>query len=96
MNLIEVLARLKYLVAKDQFCLLNRRARRAQAVTSALAKEIVKQLSIEDFRSFEEDRDRIGEYLWIFQTEYGEVYYLKFKFVENNQRVKFISFHLSN
>ncbi|WP_338092494.1 hypothetical protein [Lentilactobacillus sunkii] len=74
MELAEVLAQLKYLVSKNNFSLVNRRAQHARAVTTSLAKLIVRQLSIEDFQKYEEDRDRPHEYVWIFETDYGDTY----------------------
>lgn len=96
MRLAKVLARLKYLVSRNQFYLVNRRAEHAQTVTSSLAKEITNQLSIDDFQKYEEDRNRPDEYIWMFKTDYGDIYYIKFKFIEDNQKVRFISFHISN
>ncbi|AMV68623.1 Phage protein [Pediococcus damnosus] len=96
MNTSEALARLKYLISKNQFILVNRRASHTQAVTSSLAKVIVNQLSITDFQKHEEDRDRLNEFVWVYKAEYGEVYYIKFKFINDNNMVKFISFHISN
>lgn len=96
MNKYEALARVKYLVACDRFSLVNRRSQSATAVTSTLAKIIVQQLRLTDFRKYTADRDRPGEYLWIFKTDYGDTYYLKFKFTQQNHFVRFISFHLSD
>lgn len=96
MNNSEALAKLKYLTAKNQFLLVNRRLSRAQAVTSSLAKEIVKQLTIADFQKYEADRDRLNEFVWIYETDYGAVYYIKFKFINDSTMVRFISFHVSN
>ncbi|AZZ60416.1 type II toxin-antitoxin system MqsR family toxin [Oenococcus sp. UCMA 16435] len=96
MEIIQVLAKLKYLVSRNDFILVNRRASHAQAVTSSLAKIITNQLQIRDFQKHESDRDRPDEYVWVFKTEYGDTYYIKFKFIENGSKVKFISFHLSN
>lgn len=91
-----VLAQLKYLVSKNQFYLVNRRTQHAQAVTTSLAKLIVNQLSVSDFQKYEVDRDRPQEYVWVFKTAYGDTYYIKFKFVDNDRQVRFISFHVSN
>ncbi|MFD1421837.1 type II toxin-antitoxin system MqsR family toxin [Lactiplantibacillus songbeiensis] len=94
MNKYEALARLKYLVSVNQFTMVTRRSMQATAVTRSMAKIIVQQLQVEDFKKYELDRDRPGTYLWVFKTEYGDTYYLKFKFLDKS--VKFISFHLSN
>ncbi|EHO53004.1 toxin-antitoxin system, toxin component [Lentilactobacillus kisonensis DSM 19906 = JCM 15041] len=96
LELVVVLAQLKYLVSKNQFQLVNRRAHHAQAVTTTLAKVIVNQLSTSDFQKYEEDRDRPKEYVWVFVTDYGDTYYIKFKFINNTQMVRFISFHLAD
>ena len=95
MNKFEALARLKYLVSRNQFSMVSRQSTHATPVTSVLARLIVQQLLIQDFKKYDQDRDRPGEYLWVFKTDYGAIYYLKFKFISNNQHVKFISFHLS-
>lgn len=96
MNPAEALLLLKDLVAQDKFSLVNRRAIHAQAVTSTLAKCIVTQLQITDFKGHELDRDVPDEFVWIYKTYFGEVYYIKFKFMDADSRVKFISFHISD
>ncbi|MDN6900674.1 type II toxin-antitoxin system MqsR family toxin [Oenococcus sicerae] len=95
-EVLQALAKLKYLVSKNNFILVNRRFPHAQAITSNLAKIIINQLQVRDFQKHESDRDRLDEYVWVFKTEYGDIYYIKFKFIENDRKVKFISFHLSN
>lgn len=96
MNEHIVLAKVKRLVGDNRFMLVRRRATHAKAVTRALAKEIIAQLSISDFRRRDFDRDDPDEYVWIFKTEFGAVYYIKFKFMKKDSRefVKFISLHL--
>lgn len=96
LNVHVVLAKLKRLVSRDQFVLVNRRAIRAHAVTRTLAKEIVAQLLVSDFRKRDQNYDIPGEFVWFFKTEYGAVYYLKFKFINDGNYVKFISFHLND
>lgn len=88
-----VLKIVKRLVSEDHFSLVNRRANHAQAVTKAVAKMVINQLSESDFVKKEEDRKFSGEYLWIYETEFGIKYYIKFKFSSDLNWVKFISFH---
>ena len=96
MNLLEeTLAKLKYLVSENRFSLVNRRNPRAQAVEADLAKVIVQQLSHNDYKKHELDRNGSHEYVWVFKTEYGVFYYLKFKINQDTNWVKFISFHES-
>jgi len=61
-------------------------------VTSSIAKIIVENLKEHDFVRFDLDHDESGDYLWIFVSDDGVRYYMKFKFMEN-ERIKFISFH---
>ncbi|MFC6295832.1 type II toxin-antitoxin system MqsR family toxin [Lactiplantibacillus daoliensis] len=88
------MAQVKSIDEKHKYIFVNRRALHARAVTTVLAKLIVEQLDETDFVQRAEDWDYPGEYLWIFETQFGEIYYIKFKFVVNNL-VKFISFHVS-
>lgn len=87
---------MKKLVAEGKFTLVNRRAPHARAVSFSAAKIIVEQLTINDFVKKSEDRAYPGEYLWIYKTDVGIVYYIKCKFVSNFGWVKFISFHESS
>lgn len=93
MEVTEALARLKYLVRHDRFYMVKRRKRMAAPVSVALAKEIVMQLTPGDFVKHEHNRNNRLQYVWIFKTDYGLTYYIKFVFTENNQKVVFISFH---
>lgn len=83
MNKNVALAKLKYLMAHNKFVIVNRRAKHAQAITTSLAKIIVNQLTIKDFQKYEIDRDRKNEFVWVYKTDYGEIYYIKFKFINN-------------
>lgn len=49
MDVGEALARLKFLVNHDRFYMVQRQSRMAMSVSVTLAKEIVSQLSINDF-----------------------------------------------
>ncbi|WP_373443647.1 type II toxin-antitoxin system MqsR family toxin [Lacticaseibacillus paracasei] len=94
MSLIEeTLAKLKYLVNANRFDIVRRREPRAQAVAASLAKVIVRHLTVQDYKKHEQDRDFSNEYVWVFKTEYGAVYYIKFKIIDDTNWVKFISFH---
>ena len=95
MSVTVILSRVKYLVSQNRFQIVNRREYHAQSVNSQLAKHIVRQLSTTDFCKCELDYDGSGEYVWIFKTTVEFVYYIKFKFITNNQMVKFISFHIA-
>ena len=94
MDVAEALARLKFLVRHNQFQMVQRRSRMAMPVSIALAKEIVRQLSISDFVKHEPNRNNPLQFVWVFKTSDGQTYYIKFVFTENDQKVVFISFHL--
>lgn len=94
MDVTEALARLKFLVKRDQFHMVQRRNKMAIPVSVPLAKELVRQLSISDFVKHEPNRNNPLQFVWIFKTSDGQTYYIKFVFTENNQKVVFISFHL--
>lgn len=94
MEVSEALAKLKFLVRHDRFYMVRRRARQAMPVSEDLAKEVVAQLSIDDFVSHEPNRNNPAQFVWIFKTSDGQIYYLKFIFDDENNRVVFISFHL--
>ncbi|GAX00071.1 type II toxin-antitoxin system MqsR family toxin [Secundilactobacillus mixtipabuli] len=97
MNEIEALTLVKYLVSINHFTLTKRRQLAAYPVTNALAKVIINQLSADDFVRYDADRSTkyAGEFVWIFETDFEEIYYIKFKFTDHNKHVKFISFHPS-
>ena len=90
----EALARLKFLVSHDQFQMVQRKSRMAMPVPITLAKVIVRQLSVKDFVKHEPNRNNPLQFVWVFKTDDGQTYYIKFVFTENNQKVVFISFHL--
>lgn len=95
MEIEEALALLKYLVSHNRFHLVNRRDKMAQPVSRELAKSIVQQLTSSDFYKHEQNRNNPLQYVWIFITDDGKRYYIKFVFVKNNSGVVFISFHIS-
>ncbi|GAX07116.1 hypothetical protein IWT25_02464 [Secundilactobacillus pentosiphilus] len=97
MNENEALKLVKHLVNINQFTITKRRQSAAYPVTNALAKVIINQLNIKDFVRYDADRSAkyAGEFVWIFETDFEEVYYIKFKFTNDNKHVKFISFHPS-
>lgn len=95
MEIEEALGLLKYLVSHDHFHIVNRRDVMAQPVSRELAKSIVQQLQASDFQGHERNRNNPTQFVWIFITDDGERYYIKFVFVENDSRVVFISFHVS-
>jgi hypothetical protein len=94
MDVGEALARLKFLVNHDRFYMVQRQSRMAMPVSVTLAKEIVRQLSINDFVKHEPNRNNPLQFVWVFKTSDGQTYYIKFVFTENNQKGVFISFHL--
>lgn len=94
MGVSEALARLKFLVSHDRFHMVQRRNRMAMPVSVDLAKEIVSQLTVDDFVKHEPNRNNPLQFVWVFKTSDGQIYYIKFVFTENNQKVVFISFHL--
>ncbi|BDR58047.1 type II toxin-antitoxin system MqsR family toxin [Xylocopilactobacillus apicola] len=97
MNQYEILAKLKYLISNDKFNLINRRSESAYPISTDLVKEIVSQLDVSDFKKQELDRDRSGEFVWIYKTEFNEeIFYIKFKINNEGSWIKFISFHISN
>jgi hypothetical protein len=94
MDVAEALARLKFLVRHDRFQMVRRRQQMATPVSVPLAKEIVRQLSLTDFVKHEPNHNNPSQYVWVFKTADGQVYYIKFVFVQDNQEVVFISFHV--
>lgn len=94
MEVFEVLARLKFLVSHDRFQIVRRKKKVAMPVSVPLAKELVKQLTINDFVKCEPNRNNPLQFVWIFKTSDGQTYYIKFVFTDSNQKVVFISFHL--
>lgn len=95
MGVEEALARLKYLVSHNQFHIVNRRSRAAMPVSRTLAKVIVQQLSVQDFKRHEPNLNCPEQFVWIFITDDEQRYYIKFVFIHQNTEVVFISFHLS-
>lgn len=94
MEVAEALARLKFLVKHDHFQMVQRKNKMAMPVSVPLAKELVRQLSISDFVKHESNRNNPLQFVWVFKTSDGQVYYIKFVFTDDNQKVVFISFHL--
>lgn len=84
---------LKQLVKEDSFLLVKRKAKHATPVTRELVKVIVEELKTTDFVKVEPDRAIPNEYVWIYETDFGVKYYIKFKFLHNSKKVLFISFH---
>lgn len=68
MDVAEALARLKFLVSHDQFQMVRRKAKMALPVSLSLAKEIVSQLSEDDFIKCERNRNDPLQFVWIFKT----------------------------
>lgn len=87
MEVVQALAKLKYLVSRNHFILVNRRSRQAQAITSSLAKIITNQLQARDFQKHESGRASARRICLGLQNRIWRHLYIKFKF---------ISFHLSN
>jgi len=87
-----VLDKLKKTVRSDNFEFVSRANRSKSPVTTAIAKIVAKNLVEDDFQKHELDHNGSGEYIWIFISNDGVRYYIKFKFLQND-RVKFISFH---
>lgn len=86
---IEVLVLAKYLVNKDYFDLVPRRSRESTPVNTATAKYLFSKLQPTDFRSYEEDRDRHGTFLWIYHENDDDIiYYIKFKFLTYNEAIE--------
>ena len=94
-NVTEILTTLKNSVQQDNFEFVIRANRLKSPVTSKIAKLIIQNLKEEDFDKRELDHNGSGEYIWVFISDDGIRYYIKFKFLENNH-VKFISFHESD
>ena len=91
-NVDTILNQLKHSVSKGNFEFVARANRSKSPVTSIIAKIVVKNLVEDDFQKRELDHDGSGEYIWVFISDDGIRYYIKFKFLQND-RVKFISFH---
>ena len=88
----EILKKLKYSVDSDNFEFVPRANRSKSPVTTKVAKIVVQHLVKEDFKKRALDHNGSGEYIWIFISDDGIRYYIKFKFLQH-ERVKFISFH---
>ena len=67
MEVGEALARLKFLVNHDRFYMVQRQSRMAMPVSVTLAKEIVRQLSINDFVKHEPNRNNPLQFVWVWQ-----------------------------
>jgi len=91
-NVKAVLSKLKNSVGSENFEFVSRANRSKSPVTSIIAKLVVENLVVADFQKHELDHNGSGEYIWVFITNDGIRYYIKFKFLQN-ERVKFISFH---
>ena len=89
-----VLDKLKNSVSNENFEFVARASRSKSPVTSAIAKIVVGNLVEDDFQKYELDHNGSGEYIWVFISNDGIQYYIKFKFLQN-EYVKFISFHES-
>ncbi|GEP18886.1 type II toxin-antitoxin system MqsR family toxin [Pediococcus argentinicus] len=94
MSVNEALAKLKYLVSHGKFKIVNRRDSPALPVSNELAREIIRQLALDDFIKCEPNRNNPIQMVWIFKTDDGQRYYIKFLFLEEEPKVIFISFHL--
>ncbi|MGO5472391.1 type II toxin-antitoxin system MqsR family toxin [Streptococcus hyointestinalis] len=90
----ELLSHLKELVARDAFYTVLRGGRKV-AIKNELIKKVVPSLKVSDFNKKELDYNGSGEYIFVFITQEGMKFYIKFKFVFNKgkEKVKFISFH---
>ena len=95
MDTAEALARLKFLVRHDNFKLVNRKKKMAVPISIPVVKEVVKQLSIRDFVKHEPNRNNPMQFVWVFKTIDGHVYYIKFVFINHFHKVVFISFHIN-
>ena len=79
MEVQEALARLKFLVNHGPFQIVRRRDRMAMPVSRDLAKELVRHLLVTDFVKKEPNRNNPTQFVWIFKTSNGEVYYRNLK-----------------
>ncbi len=86
---------LQRLVAEDKFVIVNRRVAHAKGVSNEVAKVVIAQLTSDDFVKVTKDRAFPNEYLWVYETDVGIIYYIKCKFASDLSCVKFISFHPS-
>ena len=62
-------------------------------VISSLAKVIIENLTINDFKEFGFDHNGSRDLVFIFISDDDVQYSIKFKFKNNGEIVKFISFH---
>lgn len=86
----DALAKLRTLVREGNF---EFAPRKKSHVTSKLARIIVDTLSIDHYNSMGFDYDGTGDLVFAFISDDGIRYYIKFKFMNSNTTVKFISFH---
>lgn len=86
----DALVKLKILVREGSF---EFAPRKKLHVTSKLARVIVETLSINNYSSIGFDYNGTGDLVFVFISDDGVRYYIKFKFINNNTTVKFISFH---
>lgn len=93
MHVAEALVMLKRAVISDNFYLVKRRKQLAAPVSRQVVKHIVTQLTMRDFIKCEPNRNNPHQLVWIFKTYCDKWYYLKFVFIDDNQKVIFISFH---
>lgn len=93
MHVAEALIMLKRAVIKDNFYLVKRRKQLTVPVSRPVAKYIISQMNTRDFIKCEPNRNNPHQQVWIFKTYCDKWYYMKFVFIEDNQKVIFISFH---
>ena len=93
-NVDMILDKLKHSVDSNNFEFVARANRSKSPVTARIAKIVVQHLALDDFQKRELDHNGSGDYIWVFISDDGVRYYIKFKFLQND-RVKFISFHES-
>lgn len=55
-------------------------------VSVTLAKEIVRQLSINDFVKHEPNRNNPLQFVWVFKTSDGQTYYIKFVLLRTTKK----------
>lgn len=85
----DALAKLRTLVREGNFEF----APRKNHMLLKLARIIVDTLSIDHYNSMGFDYDGTGDLVFVFISDDGIRYYIKFKFINSNTTVKFISFH---
>lgn len=92
-EILHVLDKLKKLVSARSFEFVLRKDSNKRHISSTVASIVVQGLTANNFEKKELDRNGSGDFIFVFISEDGTRYYIKFKLIDDESKVKFISFH---